>query len=277
MSVVKILRSTTPGAVPAALQSGQIAINEADGIIFWLDAASQKIASFSFKAPTGTTQPAGDSSANLATTAFVAAAIASIANGAPAALGTLAALAAAIGGDANFATTINNALSNRLRFDAVQALTARQQAQGQANLGLGTAATQTVGTAAGDMVALDANAKLPAVDGSQLKNLPTTTSLPWTSITSRPTNVSAFANDAGYITASALSWGNISGRPSNVSSFANDAGYVHNLAVQPFGDNANGAWNGDPENSPGVPRGLAMSGGTLIQYWNTNCNCNCNC
>ena len=40
------------------------------------------------------------------------------------------------------------------------------------NLGLGTAATQDVGTTANDVVQLDGSARLPAVDGSQLTNLP---------------------------------------------------------------------------------------------------------
>lgn len=39
-------------------------------------------------------------------------------------------------------------------------------------LGLGTAATGTTGTSAGNVVVLDGSAKLPAVDGSQLTNLP---------------------------------------------------------------------------------------------------------
>ena len=39
-------------------------------------------------------------------------------------------------------------------------------------LGLGTAATQTVGTSANNVVQLDASSRLPAVDGSQLTNLP---------------------------------------------------------------------------------------------------------
>lgn len=38
--------------------------------------------------------------------------------------------------------------------------------------GLGTAATQDVGTSASNVVQLDGTAKLPAVDGSQLTNLP---------------------------------------------------------------------------------------------------------
>ena len=41
-------------------------------------------------------------------------------------------------------------------------------------LGLGTAATQTVGTSANNVVQLDGSARLPAVDGSQLTNLPAT-------------------------------------------------------------------------------------------------------
>ncbi len=40
------------------------------------------------------------------------------------------------------------------------------------NLQLGTAATQNVGTSAGNVVRLDGSAKLPAVDGSALTNLP---------------------------------------------------------------------------------------------------------
>jgi len=40
------------------------------------------------------------------------------------------------------------------------------------NLGLGSAATQDVGTSAGNVVELDSSGRLPAVDGSQLLNLP---------------------------------------------------------------------------------------------------------
>ena len=41
------------------------------------------------------------------------------------------------------------------------------------NLGLGTAAVENVGTGANNVVQLDASSRLPAVDGSQLTNLPT--------------------------------------------------------------------------------------------------------
>lgn len=49
---------------------------------------------------------------------------------------------------------------------------AASQAAGRAALGLGTAAVLDHGVAAGNVVQLDGTAKLPAVDGSQLTNLP---------------------------------------------------------------------------------------------------------
>lgn len=61
-------------------------------------------------------------------------------NGAPGALNTLDELAAALGDDANFAATVTAALSNRLRVDAAQGLTAPQQAQARANIGAQEAA-----------------------------------------------------------------------------------------------------------------------------------------
>ena len=45
-------------------------------------------------------------------------------------------------------------------------------AAARTTLGLGTAAQQDVGTTAGDVVQLDGSGRLPAVDGSQLTNLP---------------------------------------------------------------------------------------------------------
>lgn len=63
--------------------------------------------------------------------------------------------------------------------------------------GPGTAALLTVGTAANNLVKLDASAKLPAVDGSQLTNLPSGGS-PGGSTTQVQYNSSgAFAGDAG--------------------------------------------------------------------------------
>lgn len=62
-------------------------------------------------------------------------AVSNLVNGSPAALDTLKELSDALGGDANFATTVTAALGNRLRFDSSQVLNGTQKSQGLANLG----------------------------------------------------------------------------------------------------------------------------------------------
>lgn len=62
----------------------------------------------------------------------------------------------------------------------------------------------------------------------------TSVSLTWNNITSKPTipsTTSQLTNDAGYITSSALTWNGISGKPSAVSYFTNDAGYITSSAL----------------------------------------------
>lgn len=66
--------------------------------------------------------------------------ITAVVGAAPAALDTLAELAAALGGDANFASTVTTGLSNRVRVDASQTLTAAQQLQARTNIGAVAAA-----------------------------------------------------------------------------------------------------------------------------------------
>ena len=61
--------------------------------------------------PKAPTPAAGDNTTQLATTAFVQAALTALINGAPATLDTLKEIAAAINNDPNFSTTINNALA----------------------------------------------------------------------------------------------------------------------------------------------------------------------
>lgn len=61
--------------------------------------------------PTAPTQVPGNNTTRLATTEFVATAIANLIASSPAALDTLNELAAALGNDANFATTMTNALA----------------------------------------------------------------------------------------------------------------------------------------------------------------------
>lgn len=70
------------------------------------------------------------------TNSAISTAVSALVASSPAALDTLKELADAMGDDANFATTMNTALSNRVRFDAVQTLTAPQKTQALANLGI---------------------------------------------------------------------------------------------------------------------------------------------
>lgn len=82
--------------------------------------------------PSGTTTYSS-TKINTAISAAVTALVAS----APGTLDTLNELAAALGNDPSYATTIATALTNRIRFDAAQTLTAPQQAQACANIGVG--------------------------------------------------------------------------------------------------------------------------------------------
>ncbi|WKA64709.1 phage tail protein [Pectobacterium aroidearum] len=67
--------------------------------------------------PTAPTAASNSNNTQLATTAFVKAAVAALVNGSPAALDTLQELAAALGNDPNFSTTILNALSGKQAKD----------------------------------------------------------------------------------------------------------------------------------------------------------------
>ena len=97
--------------------------------------------------PTAPTATAGTSSTQIATTAFVAAAIAALIDGSPGALDTLNELAAALGDDANFAATVTNALALKAEKAAnLSDLTSVTAAR--TNLGLGTMATQAASNVA---------------------------------------------------------------------------------------------------------------------------------
>lgn len=91
--------------------------------------------------PTAPTATSGTNSTQLATTAFVTSAIASLTASAPGVLDTLAEIATALGNDANFATTITTALAGKLTKSAnLSDLTNAPDAR--TNLGLGSMALQ---------------------------------------------------------------------------------------------------------------------------------------
>lgn len=93
--------------------------------------------------PTAPTAAPGTDSAQLATTAFVKAALDALIGGAPGALDTLNELAAALADDAEFASTIAAAIALKadiasvVRHDVVQANSAAGQGRARANIGAG--------------------------------------------------------------------------------------------------------------------------------------------
>jgi hypothetical protein len=73
--------------------------------------------------PTAPTANAGTNTTQIATTAFVTTAVNNVVDAAPGALDTLNELAAALGDDANYATTITNALAAKASLTGAETLT----------------------------------------------------------------------------------------------------------------------------------------------------------
>ena len=113
--------------------------------------------------PTAPTASQSTNNTQIATTAFVKAALAALVDSSPAALDTLNELAAALGDDANFATTMTNALAGKQPLDStLTALSGKDIAGLLAYLGLGAAAKLGVATNA-DMQTGTATDLLPTV------------------------------------------------------------------------------------------------------------------
>jgi hypothetical protein len=97
--------------------------------------------------PTAPTATAGTNTTQIATTAFVAAAIGALMDAAPGTMDTLNELAAALGDDPNFATTVTNALAGKLSA-ASNLSDLPNKATSRSNLGLGSIATQAASNVA---------------------------------------------------------------------------------------------------------------------------------
>lgn len=143
-----------------------IAQSDVTGLVAALAALAPKSSPALTGEPTAPTADFGASNTQIATTAFVAVAVAAaidaVLNSAPGALDTLDELAAALGDDANFAATVTNALAGKQPLDsdltAIAALTTTSFGRGLLELAnaaaLRTAAELVIGT---DVLAYDAD------------------------------------------------------------------------------------------------------------------------
>ena len=123
------------------------AISDVTGLQGALDAKSPLASPTFTGTPATPTAASGTNTTQIASTAFVQAAISTLIDGAPGALDTLNELAAALGDDANFASTVTNGLADKLAkasnlADLTNVATART------NLGLGSMAQQASNTVA---------------------------------------------------------------------------------------------------------------------------------
>ena len=158
--------------------------------------------------PTAPTAAAGTDTTQVATTAFVGAAVASLVDGAPALLNTLNELAAAISDDANFATTLTTSVGLKANIDSPTFTGTVTLPSGTVTSGMiadGTIATADIADSAitsakiadGTIVDADINASA-AIAQSKVANLTTDladkASLASPALTGVPTAPTAAAN-----------------------------------------------------------------------------------
>ncbi len=133
-------------ATKAAASHGHV-ISDVTGLQTAIDAKAPVASPELTGTPTAPTAAGGTNTTQVATTAFVAAAISALIDGSPGALDTLNELAAALGDDADFASTITNGLAGKLAA-ASNLSDLTNAAAARTNLGLGTMATQAANNVA---------------------------------------------------------------------------------------------------------------------------------
>jgi hypothetical protein len=170
--------------------------------------------------PTAPTAAPGTNSLQIANMEAVQAAIAKLVSTSPAALDTLSELSNALGGDANFATTVTTLLSQKAPLSHVGTT--------------GTAHGNATSAAAGFMSAGD-KSKLDGVAAGAQVNTVTSVAGKTGAVVVNAADVGlgnvnntadsaksvSYANNAGSVP-----WGGVAGRPTALSQFSNDSGFI---------------------------------------------------
>jgi hypothetical protein len=186
--------------------------------------------------PTTPTASAGTATGQIASTAFVATAVANVVNTAPAALDTLNELATALGNDPNFASSTATALGNRVvRTSAnrpgVTRLYRRDDDSDYSVQARWTGSRWMLEGYNGDTFHAGVEVAHAATAGSA-GTAGSASSVPWTGVTGRPTALSAFTNDSGFITSAGSISGNAETATRAASAVSADNGGVTSVNGQ---------------------------------------------